>query len=190
MSEHGVGPAQLIATLRKGREALSGALEVLEGEGSGMTTIHRLLECARDLADLAQALVLHMRDNDADEAALRTPTTVQPSSGQPRIALRWCSAWMRYEAKDAQRSTMALSQNLTEMLDALRRASQNLNDSPYPFLDAEPPTSRRLDGCGNWQDATRRARGSCRRSCRGKPRTTRCWPSCGVNSRGTWPISR
>ena len=36
-----------------------------------MTTIHRLLECARDLADLAQALVLHMRDNGADEAALR-----------------------------------------------------------------------------------------------------------------------
>ena len=71
MSEHGVESAQLIATLRKGREALSRALEVLEGEGFGMTTIHRLLECARDLADLAQALVLHMRDNDADEAALR-----------------------------------------------------------------------------------------------------------------------
>ena len=34
---------------------------------------------------------------------------------------------------------MALSQDLTEMLDALRRAKQDLDDSFSPFLDAEPP---------------------------------------------------
>ena len=34
---------------------------------------------------------------------------------------------------------MALSQDLTEMLDALRRAKQDLDDSLSPFLDAEPP---------------------------------------------------
>lgn len=71
MFEHDIEFAQLIATLREGREALAGALELLEGEGSGMTTIHRLLEAARDLADLAQTFVLQMRDNGADEAALR-----------------------------------------------------------------------------------------------------------------------
>ena len=72
MSEHDVEFAQLIATLREGREALAGALELLEGEGSGMTTIHCLLEAARDLADLAQALVLQMRDSGADEGALQS----------------------------------------------------------------------------------------------------------------------
>ena len=34
---------------------------------------------------------------------------------------------------------MALRQDLTEMLDALRRARQDLDNSLSPFLDAEPP---------------------------------------------------
>ena len=63
--------AQLIATFREGRDALTEGQDLLDGQDFDMATIHRLLEATRDLADQAQALVLVMMDNGADEADLQ-----------------------------------------------------------------------------------------------------------------------
>ena len=63
--------AQVIATLREGQDTVAEALDLLDEEGSGMATVHHLLEATRDLADQAQALVLVMMDGGANETALQ-----------------------------------------------------------------------------------------------------------------------
>jgi uncharacterized membrane protein len=63
--------AQLIATFREGRDALTEGLDLLDEQDFDMATIHRLLEANRDLADQAQALVPLMRNCGADEAAVQ-----------------------------------------------------------------------------------------------------------------------
>ena len=63
--------AQLIATFREGRDALTEGLDLLDAQDLDLATTHRLLEATRDLADQAQALVMVMRGSGANKAAVQ-----------------------------------------------------------------------------------------------------------------------
>ena len=71
MPDQGVEIAQLIATFREGRDALTEGLDLLDAQDFDTAAIHRLLEVTRDLADQAQALMVLMKENDAKELAVR-----------------------------------------------------------------------------------------------------------------------
>lgn len=71
MPDEKVEFARLIATLKEGRHTVAEWLDLLDAEGSDLTTIHRHLKAARDLADLAETLAFLMMDRGAHERALQ-----------------------------------------------------------------------------------------------------------------------
>ena len=71
MPDQEVAFAELIATFKEGRHALAERLDLLDAQDFDTAAIHRLLEATRDLAVQAQALLILMKENGAEEPALR-----------------------------------------------------------------------------------------------------------------------